>query len=280
MSAPVGVHLGDSERNRARAAEPSGREGPNMIRTLGSGAARCDVALRAGDTPAPAWGNRNAQASEAECRSSTVRLWIALALLAGSLAAAVRHVMGHKHPVLIPLLLVPALFLGWQEWGFRADQARFSEVASRIADRNVSIECQRFSGALVDATSEAGYVAFSANGQPADVGRLERDTCNNLRDWLHSDKSTPTIEQVMAVHVLGHEAYHLAGIRDEAQTECEAMQRLDELAVWLGATPEQGRALAERYHAEVYPHMPSGYRSGDCVEGGTMDVAPEDPVWP
>ncbi len=216
----------------------------------------------------------------AGCRSPTVRLWITFALLAGSLAAAVRHAMGHKHPVLIPLLLLPALFLGWQEWGFRADQERFSDVASRIADRSVSIQCQRFSGALVDATAESGYVAFSADGTPADVGRLERDTCNNLRDWLHSDKANPTLEQVMAVHVLGHEAYHLAGIRNEAQTECEAMQRLDEVAVWLGATPEQARAIADRYHSDVYPHLSSSYRNSACVDGGTMDVAPDDPIWP
>jgi len=214
------------------------------------------------------------------CRSPTVRLWIAVALLAGSLAAAVRHAMGHKHSILIPLLLLPALFLGWQEWGFRADQERFSDVASHIAGRDVRIECQRFSGALVDATAESGYVAFSADGIPADVGRLERDTCNNLRDWMHSDKVNPTLKQVMAVHVLGHEAYHLAGIRNEAQTECEAMQRLDEVAVSLGATREQARMLAERYDSEVYPHMPNSYRSNNCVEGGTMDVAPEDPVWP
>jgi len=216
----------------------------------------------------------------AGCRFSSVRLWIALALLAGSLAAATRHAMGHKHPILIPLLLIPALFLGWQEWGFRADQERFSDVASRIAERTVSIECQRFSGALVDATAESGYVAFSADGKPADVGRLERDTCNNLRDWLHSDKANPTLEQVMAVHVLGHEAYHLSGIRSEAQTECEAMQRLDEVAQWLGATAEQARNLAERYDSDVYTRMPSSYRSSDCREGGPMDVAPDDPAWP
>jgi len=85
---------------------------------------------------------------------------------------------------------------------------------------------------------------------------------------------------VMAVHVLGHEAYHLSGIRSEAQTECEAMQRLDEVAQWLGATAEQARDLAERYDSDVYTRMPSSYRSSDCREGGTMDVAPDDPAWP
>jgi hypothetical protein len=84
----------------------------------------------------------------------------------------------------------------------------------------------------------------------------------------------------MAVHVLGHEAHHLGGIRNEAQTECEAMQQLDDVAVWLGAAPEQARTLAERYNREVYPHMPTSYRDNACVDGGTMDVAPQDPIWP
>lgn len=209
-----------------------------------------------------------------------MRLWITLTLLALAGVAAVRHAMGHKHTILIPLLLIPAMFLGWQEWNFRADQQRFSEVATRIAGRDVSIECQRFSGALTDVTAEAGYVQFNADGTPTDTGRLERDACNNLRDWVHGDKNNPTLEQVMAVHILGHEAYHLAGIKNEAETECAALQRLDEVAELLGATSDQARALAVRYHDEVYPRMPSAYRSAECVDGGSLDVAPTDPIWP
>jgi hypothetical protein len=209
-----------------------------------------------------------------------MRPWIVAALMAGSVTAAVRHVMGHRHPVLIPLLLVPALALGWFELSFRADQETFSEVATTIAERDVSIECQRFTGALLDPTAEAGYVQFDADGSPSDTGRLERDACNDLRDYLGSGKSAPSLKQVIAVQVLTHESYHLAGIRDEARTECSAVQRLDEVAVMLGATPEQARSLAERYYAEVYPRMPAAYVSSDCVDRGEWDVAPDDPTWP
>lgn len=188
--------------------------------------------------------------------------------------------MGHRHPVLIPALLVPALLLGWQEWSFRADEADFSRIAAEIAERDVRIECQRFSGALLDPTAEAGYVAFDAAGTPGDTGRLERDACNALRDYLHGDKNSPDLDQVVAVQVLAHESYHLAGVRNEAQTECSAIQRLDEVAEALGATPEQARSLAERYYDEIYPRMPSAYQSRDCVDQGVWDVAPEDTTWP
>ena len=209
-----------------------------------------------------------------------VRPWIVALLVAGTAVASVRHLTGHRHPVLIPLLLVSALVLGWTEWQFRADQRTFSTVASRIAERDVTIECQRFSGALTDVTGELGYVQFDAAGRPSDTGRLERTACNNLRDYLHGDKAQPSLEQVVAVQVLAHEAFHLAGVRTESETECRAMQWVDEVAAWLGASEAQGRALAERYARDVYPDMPAAYRSGDCVDGGSLDLAPEDPAWP
>lgn len=209
-----------------------------------------------------------------------MRLWIVLALVAGSSAAAVRHALGHRHTILIPLLLVPALLLGWQEWGFRADQDDFSAVATTIAERDVRIECQRFTGALLDPTAEAGYVPFNADGSPTDTGRLERDACNDLRDYVHGDKADPTIEQIVAVQVLTHESYHLAGIASEAETECKALQRIDDVAGWLGASPDQSRSLAERYYDEIYPRMPTAYRSRECVDQGELDVAPDDPTWP
>jgi hypothetical protein len=209
-----------------------------------------------------------------------VRPWIALFLTAGAVALAVRHVVGHRHPVLIPLLLVPALVLGWFEWQFRLDQHQFSAVATRIAGREVTIECQRLGGALLDVTSELGYVQFDADGRPSDVGRLEIQACQALRDYVHGDKAAPTLDQVIAVQVLTHESYHLSGIANEAETECAALQRLDEVSGWLGATPEQARALAVRYWEEVVPRMPEAYRSRDCVDGGRLDAAPGDPVWP
>jgi len=209
-----------------------------------------------------------------------VRPWVALLLTAGAVALAVRHAVGHRHPVLIPLLLVPALVLGWFEWQFRMDQHLFSAVATRIAERDVTIECQRLGGALLDVTAELGYVQFDADGRPSDVGRLEIKACQALRDYVHGDHGAPSLDQVIAVQVLTHEAYHLSGIANEAETECAAVQRLDEVAVWLGATPEQARALAVRYWEEVVPRMPDAYRSRECVDGGRLDAAPTDPLWP
>jgi hypothetical protein len=72
----------------------------------------------------------------------------------------------------------------------------------------------------------------------------------------------------LAVDVLAHESWHLAGVIDEAQTECRAVQTLAWTAEQLGATPEQGRALARRYLETGYPRLPERYRSGVCDVGG------------
>lgn len=188
--------------------------------------------------------------------------------------------MGHRHTLLIPLLLVPALLLGWQEWNFRADQTTFSAIASELAGRDVRIECQRFTGALLDPTAEAGYVQFNADGSPTDTGRLERDACNDLRQYLHGEKATPTLKHVIAVQVLAHESFHLSGIRSEAETECAAIQRIDDVASSLGATPSQSHAMAERYYGEIYPRMPTAYRSAECQDDGELDASPDDTEWP
>jgi len=201
-------------------------------------------------------------------------------LVVGAAALTVHHVMGHRHFVAIPLLLVPGLVLGVTEYQFREDVGLFSEVATEIAGRPVTMQCQRLTGALLDATSELGYVEFDASGRPADVGRIERDACNNLRAYVHGDKSAPTLDQVIAVDVLSHESHHLAGERDEARTECASIQSLADVAGWLGATSEQAEALAQRDVREIYPRLPTNYQSDDCVMDGPWDLSPGDQHWP
>ena len=201
-------------------------------------------------------------------------------LVVGAIALTIHHAMGHRHSFAIPALLLPGLILGVTEYQFRQDVSLFSSVASRIAGRPVEIQCQRLTGALIDVTGELGYVQFDASGRPGDAGRLERDACNSLRSYVHSDKQAPTLDQVVAVDVLSHESHHLAGELDEARTECASIQRLVDVAEWLGATREEADALAGRYATEVYPRMSTDYRAPECTADGEWDQTPGDGVWP
>ena len=124
----------------------------------------------------------------------------------------------------------------------------------------------------------------------ADLGRVEWDephrawltleTCQHLGSWYRSDRADPTLDEAIAVHVLTHEAMHVDGARDEATTECRALQRDERTVVLLGGSPQEGAALAERIATEVYPRMPEEYRSSECRPGGALDRTPDDGTWP
>ena len=48
----------------------------------------------------------------------------------------------------------------------------------------------------------------------------------------------------------------------------------------LGATAEEGAALARGQYAETYPLLPDGYRSAECNDGRALDPRLDDPRFP
>ena len=68
-------------------------------------------------------------------------------------------------------------------------------------------------------------------------------------------------EAAIAVNVLSHEAWHLAGVRDEAATQCYALQTNADTAARLGASHEDAAAIAVFIVREVQPVLPADYRS-------------------
>lgn len=86
-----------------------------------------------------------------------------------------------------------------------------------------------------------------------------------------------------ALSVLAHEAFHLRGIRDEATTECYAMQWTPRVAERFGATPDDARALTLYLNDFVYPARQRStpeYWSPECRSGGALDLSPGDGIWP
>ena len=105
------------------------------------------------------------------------------------------------------------------------------------------------------------------------------DACEDLRAWIGSDRSTPTRGEIIAVHVLTHEAMHMAGELSESVAECRAVQRDARTAMALGASHEQARRLARSYWLQVYPQMPDDYRTSDCRRpaGPSTSTSPMPP---
>jgi len=161
----------------------------------------------------------------------------------------------------------------------RHTEHRLAAAASVLAGTRVSVHCQTFAEAWMDVGPELGVVPFGPDGVPEHHTLIKWGTCRTLAGWLRSDHSHPTLDQVIAVHVLTHEAMHMAGSRDEAVTECRAMQRDARTALLLGATAPQAHALAATYWREVYPRMNQDYRTPNCAPGGSLDEHLPDAPW-
>lgn len=114
-----------------------------------------------------------------------------------------------------------------------------STAATALVGSPVRIICQTMSQAWLDAHPEGGYVRFDSNGRPETTATITVGTCHDLTAWLESDRSAPSRDAAIAVHVLTHEAMHLRGEGIEGVAECQAVQRDAVTAERLGASPAQ-----------------------------------------
>ena len=181
--------------------------------------------------------------------------------------------------LLVAAVLVAAVaFVGFRLTGQSADERRFAAIAGDIAHRKVSIRCQSRAGELVDVDGDYGFVEFDRDGRPDDQARLDRAICASLARLARGESVRPE-PAALAVEALAHEAYHLAGVEDEAATQCYALQAMRFVAARLGASPALGHEYV-RIAAARYPSLPEQYRSDQCREGGTLDLRPERDVFP
>ncbi len=182
--------------------------------------------------------------------------------------------------------------LDWRD--VRGNERRLSAIASSIAGRDVRVDCPGAMGRLFGWDIVEGSVRFDANGTPSDETKLRTTSCAEL-DALAEGRRGGELacigrtgiacgrhgrETAMAVDVVTHEAFHLRGIIDEAETECRSLQTMAWTAQQLGATPEQGQAMAKAQFEGGYLDMPGRYRSDACAEGGALDMRPDDPRFP
>jgi hypothetical protein len=173
-----------------------------------------------------------------------------------------------------------------------ADEAELARIATVIAGRDVEIACPGTLATLTEVSARDGSVVFSADGKPADEANLSSKTCQTLRRLLHG--SVPGLgcltrhggcpleakEAAIAVNVLSHEAWHLAGVQDEAATQCYALQTNADTAMRLGANRDDAQAVATYILRAVQPVLPQEYRTRECFKGGPLDLRPGRDRWP
>ena len=158
-------------------------------------------------------------------------------------------------------------------------ESRLDSAASALVGASARVNCQTAGQQFVDAGAELGYVRYGPDGVPDHETLIKRAQCRALASYLRSGKEDPDHDQVVAVHILGHEARHMAGTKNEAEAECEAMQRDAWAARLLGATDEQAHRLARTYWLVVYPTVNDTYSSPECRRGGALDERLELAPW-
>ena len=215
-------------------------------------------------------------------------IWAGLGLLACAAALVGRWLLrprdglGRSKPFpAVSVLLLVALAVGCLVPVYRHHrlETRLEAAASALVGVPVEVNCQTAGQQFVDAGAELGFVRYGPDGVPERATLIKRDQCSDLADYLGSDKSSPSRDQVVAVHILSHEARHMAGVTVEAEAECGAMQRDARAAQLLGADAEQALRLARMYWTTVYPQMSDPYSSADCRPAGPLDEALPDAPW-
>lgn len=170
----------------------------------------------------------------------------------------------------------------WQSLDTQArarTEQRLSRVAGEIARRQVAIRCDD-GYAFTGVGSDAAGVAFIRSG----IAYLEPDVCRTLYDIIAGDVPASREDAAFAITVLAHEATHLRGVRNEAVTECYALQEGAKLGARLGLERGEARDLVRaQFERDLGDRSVErlGYRlPAECRDGGTLDLRPGDRSFP
>lgn len=182
--------------------------------------------------------------------------------------------------LLVPLL-VATLYSTNHEIKVRTLEGKLSSVASVLAGRDAHVTCERWFTGLLLGGHYRGWVPYE-DGDERGTSQtifLRDDICATIRDALAEGFDTRNVELAASIHVLTHEAAHVAGEINEAAAECIAVQNNVRSAMLLGATEPAARSLSLAYWQEIYPRMPNAYRSKECDRGRGMDNGSSDSPW-
>ena len=153
-----------------------------------------------------------------------------------------------------------------------AATARFSEEASRVAMKSVTIRCDE-SGDFVGAVQHADGVAVVGG----DLAYLTPERCLDLYRLAFKGEVRSS-QTARAVAVLAHEAWHLRGVSDEGTTECYALQTGVDIGQRLGLSADAARRTMRQQLVEnaLRGQTSPDYRvPPDCREGGRLDLNPD-----
>ena len=183
-------------------------------------------------------------------------------------------------PYLAVVLTLAALF-AWppvHTWFFE----RFlSAKATELADgHRAKVHCNTIWDTMLDT---AMFASGHADPDTGEIG-IQHPWCNTLRSYLrHPGRASD--EELWALAMFTHESMHVRGERNEALTECEAVQRNYRSAKLLGVPDAIAKQNALDYYNNLYKArrdegiMQAEYYSDECAPAKAMDEHLIDSTW-
>lgn len=173
-------------------------------------------------------------------------------------------------------ILLGLLF--WSQVQQRRLESRLAEVTTELAGRPAPVSCETFLESWIPERIWAlGYVSL-------DLRRvfLRHGICRRLQEVIDSPDPSSRFHST-AVVTLAHEAMHVRGITNEAQTECAAIQRAAKTAMLLGVPDTVARELSQAYWSVQYQQIRQAtddpYYSVECRSKGAFDEGLPYPPW-
>jgi hypothetical protein len=158
-----------------------------------------------------------------------------------------------------------------------AATTRFSQEASRVAAKRVTIRCDE-AGDYVGAVQHADGVAVVGG----DLAYLTPERCLDLYRLAFKEEVRSS-RTARALAVLAHEAWHLRGVSDEGTTECYALQSGVEVGQRLGLSASTAERMMRQQLVEnaLRGQASPAYRvPPDCRDGGRLDLRPDTARFP
>jgi hypothetical protein len=109
---------------------------------------------------------------------------------------------------------------------------------------------------------------------------LSPGICHTAEVLLYHRPAYPNRFTANAVDTLTHEMLHALGIRNEAQTECYAMQLNWVTSTSLGIPLQYSTRLSQLSLGNYALHPPSYQNYSACREGGAWDLLKNEPSLP
>jgi hypothetical protein len=182
--------------------------------------------------------------------------------------------------VVLGILTVLLIQQSYLEYRWISVEREVTRAIEPISGPGFTVHCQRLTEAMLYISSDRGRVEQRQDGSAEPRAMLTWQTCQDIKGWLASDRTSPTLDQITALHIATHEAMHLRGEFNEAAAECDAVQFDPWIFERLGATADLADRMAERYKTEIYPRLADEYVNGGCQAGGALDLFPDDDQWP